>query len=98
MQRREFTSIEELNKTIQSKYNEAHGITPKTIFREVEERIRLTEEEKPKDKINLKRIPKDEYGLLLKDLKSQMDLAAANLQFEQAAELRDLIKEIESKL
>jgi excinuclease UvrABC nuclease subunit len=34
----------------------------------------------------------------VRDLTAQMDLAAANLQFEQAAELRDLINDIKSKM
>ncbi len=44
-------------------------------------------DEAKRAKLNLKKIPKDEYGSLIKDLTSQMDLAAANLQFEAAAEL-----------
>ena len=55
-------------------------------------------EEAKRAKIDLKKIPKDEYKSLLKDLTSQMDLAAANLQFEQAAELRDIIADIKAKL
>ena len=51
-----------------------------------------------KQKLDLKKIPKDEYGHLIRDLTSQMDLAAANLQFEKAAELRDIIAEIKAKL
>jgi excinuclease ABC subunit B len=51
-------------------------------------------EEAKRAKLDLKKIPKDEYGSLLKDLSAQMELAAANLQFEQAAELRDLIAQI----
>jgi excinuclease ABC subunit B len=43
-------------------------------------------------------VPKDEYKHLIRDLTRQMDLAAANLQFEKAAELRDIIKEVEAKL
>jgi excinuclease ABC subunit B len=57
---------------------------------------RDAKEEAPK--LDLKKIPKDEYKHLIKDLTSQMDLAAANLQFEKAAELRDLIEEIKAKL
>ncbi|MGZ6005643.1 MAG: UvrB/UvrC motif-containing protein, partial [Candidatus Saccharimonadales bacterium] len=49
-------------------------------------------------KLDLKKIPKDEYGHLIKDLTAQMDLAAANLEFEKAAELRDIITDIKSKL
>jgi excinuclease ABC subunit B len=55
-------------------------------------------EEAQRAKLNLKKIPKDEYGALIKDLTAQMDLAAANLQFENAAELRDLIEDIKQKL
>jgi excinuclease ABC subunit B len=49
-------------------------------------------------KLDLKKIPKDEYKSLVKDLTGQMELAAANLQFETAAELRDLITDIKSKM
>jgi excinuclease ABC subunit B len=55
-------------------------------------------EEAKRAKLDLKKIPKDEYKTLVKDLTAQMDLAAANLQFEQAAELRDLITSIKAKL
>ena len=55
-------------------------------------------DEAKKAKLDLKKIPKDEYGTLIKDLTAQMELAAANLQFEQAAELRDIIQDIKSKL
>jgi excinuclease ABC subunit B len=55
-------------------------------------------EEAKRAKLDLKKIPKDEYKHLVKDLTAQMDLAAANLQFEQAAELRDLIHQIKSEL
>lgn len=85
-------------RAIQEAYNQEHGITPTGISRAVEAGMRpeLPEEAK-RAKLDLKKIPKDEYGSLIKDLTSQMDLAAANLQFEQAAELRDLIEEIKSR-
>ncbi|HEX4774639.1 MAG TPA: excinuclease ABC subunit UvrB [Candidatus Saccharimonadales bacterium] len=84
---------------IQKAYNTEHGITPTGIKRAVGKGMRpeLPEEAK-RAKLDLNKIPKDEYGSLIKDLTSQMDLAAANLQFEQAAELRDLIDEIKKKL
>lgn len=84
---------------IQEAYNKEHGITPTGIKRAVEKGLRpdLPEEAK-RAKLDLKKIPKDEYGSLIKDLTSQMDLAAANLQFETAAELRDLIEEIKQKV
>jgi excinuclease ABC subunit B len=55
-------------------------------------------DEAKRAKLNLNKIPKDEYGSLIKDLTSQMELAAANLQFETAAELRDIIDDIKKKL
>jgi excinuclease ABC subunit B len=86
-------------RAIQEAYNQEHGITPTTISKAIEKGLRpdLPEEAK-KAKLDLKKIPKDEYKTLLKDLNAQMDLAAANLQFEQAAELRDIINDIKSKM
>ena len=94
------TAIRETNRRrkIQDKYNKAHNITPQTISRAVEERMHLGEESRGKNKLDLKKIPKDEYSSLVKELTSQMELAAANLQFEQAAELRDMIEEIKQQL
>ena len=84
---------------IQTEYNEKHGITPTGIARAIEGGMRpeLTDEAK-RAKLDLRKIPKDEYGHLLKDLQAQMDLAAANLEFEKAAELRDLIAQVKAKI
>jgi len=85
---------------IQEDYNTEHGITPTGINRAVEASMKTEEmlgEEAKRAKLDLKKIPKDEYGSLLKDLSAQMELAAANLQFEQAAELRDLIAQIKAE-
>ncbi len=84
---------------IQQQYNTDHGITPQGISRAVEKGMRpdLPEEAKTA-KLNLKKIPKDEYAHLIRDLTSQMDLASANLQFEKAAELRDIITDIKTKM
>jgi excinuclease ABC subunit B len=82
---------------IQEDYNKKHGITPRGIQREIGDMLpREAKEEVPK--LDLKKIPKDEYTHLLKDLTAQMDLAAANLEFEKAADLRDLIAEVKAKL
>ncbi len=90
----------ERRRGIQEAYNIEHGITPTGINRAVEASMQgesgLGEEAK-RAKLDLRKIPKDEYGSLLKDLSAQMDLAAANLQFEQAAELRDLIAQIKAQ-
>jgi excinuclease ABC subunit B len=82
---------------IQEEYNTKHGITPTSISREVGDMLpREAKAEAPK--LDFKKIPKDEYKHIIRDLTSQMDLASANLQFEKAAELRDLIDEIKAKL
>lgn len=84
---------------IQKAYNKEHGITPQGIAKAIEKGMRADMPDDSKSpKLNLKKIPKEEYKHLIKDLSAQMDLAAANLQFEKAADLRDTIAEIESKL
>jgi excinuclease ABC subunit B len=84
---------------IQEVYNVKHGITPQSVAKQIEDRMSSGElASDKKKKINLNKIPKDEYASLIKDLSAQMDLAAANLEFEKAADLRDLIDEIKSKL
>jgi excinuclease ABC subunit B len=84
---------------IQEAYNAEHHITPTGINRSVEKGMRADlPEEAKRAKLDLKKIPKDEYGSLLKDLTAQMDLAAANLQFETAAEIRDIIGDIKKKM
>jgi excinuclease ABC subunit B len=84
---------------IQEAYNKKHNITPAGISKSIEAGMRpdLPEEAK-RAKLDLKKIPKDEYKHLIKDLSAQMDLASANLEFEKAAELRDIIADIKSKL
>lgn len=94
-------TIDETNRrrTIQQKYNEDHSITPEGISRRIEESMQPELDNEAKTaKLNLKKIPKDEYKHLIKDLSAQMDLAAANLEFEKAAELRDIISSIKEKL
>ncbi|HSW66390.1 MAG TPA: excinuclease ABC subunit UvrB [Bacillota bacterium] len=86
-------------RAIQEKHNQDHNITPTGISKDIEKGMRpdLPEEAK-RAKLDLKKIPKDEYGSLIKDLTAQMELASANLQFETAAELRDIIADIKTKL
>jgi excinuclease ABC subunit B len=86
---------------IQEAYNKKHSITPKSISRAVGDMLpRTAKEDEPskRGKVDLKKIPKEEYSYMIRDLTSQMDLAAANLEFEKAAELRDLIAEIKDKI
>jgi excinuclease ABC subunit B len=84
---------------IQEAYNIEHGITPTGITRAVEAGMSVDLPEEAKTaKLNLNKIPKDEYKSLVKDLTGQMELASANLEFEKAAELRDIIADIKSKM
>ena len=84
---------------IQQKYNEEHNITPKSVAKEISEGLRaiIPEQEKSK-KLDLRKIPREELPQIIKELSSQMQLAAANLEFERAAELRDQIEDIKAAL
>lgn len=88
----------ERRRSIQEAFNTEHGIIPKGIAKNIDKGMRpdLPDSEKPK--LDLKKIPKDEYKHLIRDLTRQMELAAVNLQFERAAELRDTIEDIQKKL
>lgn len=81
-------------RSIQSKYNTKHNITPKSIEKNIEESALPHANKLVKPKLDIKKIPKDEHPSLIKELDAQMKLAAANLEFEKAAELRDIIDEL----
>lgn len=94
-------AIDETNRRreIQEAYNTEHGITPRGVDKAIDEGLRaiIPQKEDTKPKLDLKKIPKDEYATLEKELTAQMNLASANLEFEKAAELRDIIAEIRAK-
>ena len=84
---------------IQQKYNQDHNITPKGIAKEISQGLRAIIPEKEKSKeLDLKKIPREELPQIVKELSSQMQMAAANLEFERAAELRDQIEDIKIAL
>ena len=92
-------AISETNRRreIQQKYNHDHHITPRGIKKEITAGLRaLIPEKEQENKLDLKKVPKEEYPKLIKQLESEMKLAAANLEFEHAASLRDLIEDIKS--
>ncbi|MDB5161531.1 MAG: uvrB [Candidatus Saccharibacteria bacterium] len=95
-------AIDETNRrrAIQTTYNTEHNITPVSVAKELSEGLRAIIPKKPDEtpKIDLRKIPKDEYAGLIRELSGQMDLASANLEFEKAAELRDVIADIKSKM
>ena len=82
-------------RTIQEAYNTQHGITPTSIEKEIkDDQFSRMKKEKSEAKDRFKNIPKDEIPQLVKELTSQMDLAAKNLDFEKATELRDIIQDL----
>ena len=86
-------------RTLQMKYNEEHGIVPKTITKDIRAVIEATktfeEEEKQITSKETKKLTKSEKNKLIKKYKEEMLDAAKNLQFERAAELRDIISDLE---
>jgi excinuclease ABC subunit B len=83
---------------IQESYNKKHGITPRGVQKGIDEGLRaLIPQEAKTAKRELDKIPKEEYPMLIRDLSAQMELSAANLQFEEAAELRDIIAQIKAR-
>ena len=95
----------ERRRTIQNEYNAAHGITPKTIEKPIVPLIEMTlvaaEDRTPygkKDGKAKKKLGKKERENLVKSLLREMQQASRALEFERAAELRDMIVELEGEL
>ena len=90
-------AISETNRRreIQKEYNAKHGITPHSVKKEISKGLRAIIPEKEKvDKLDVRKVPKDELPGLIKQLSSEMQLSVANLEFEKAAALRDEIERI----
>jgi excinuclease ABC subunit B len=86
-------------RSVQQAYNEEHGIEPQTIIKEVRDltdRVRAVAEERVEYRVE--GLPKAEVGYLIDELEKQMKEAAANLEFEKAALLRDQIFELRKQL
>jgi len=84
----------------QMAYNEAHGITPKTINKEVRDVIRATVEAMDDDtlpKTNIDEMTKKERAVFIEQMEVEMKQAAKDLNFEKAAELRDLVFELKAE-
>ncbi|MBE6900894.1 MAG: excinuclease ABC subunit UvrB [Ruminococcaceae bacterium] len=83
---------------IQMKYNEAHGIVPKTIIKEIRDVLEITKKaDAPtgKGKKGAKWLPRAEREKLIAQYTAEMKKAAKLLDFEHAAFLRDKIKELQ---
>ncbi len=86
---------------IQNKYNEEHGITPTTIKKAVRDLIAISKaatESKADMEKDIESMSHKELEKLLKELSKQMHKAAAELDFEHAAQLRDRIIEIKKSM
>ncbi len=95
-------AISETNRrrAIQEKYNEEHHIIPKTIIKEIKEPIGLqSNQDKLEDYIHSKdkKMAKKSKEELIRSLEKEMKQAAKDLDFEQAATLRDIILELRSE-
>ena len=90
------SAIDETNRRrkIQSEYNEAHGIVPKTIIKDVYDIIDLGKKEEKKKKGKLSEAERER---LIIEYTKEMRSASAKLEFEKAAYLRDRIKELKAK-
>ncbi len=85
----------ERRREIQMKYNEEHGITPRTIIKDVRDIIEITPRSKRDDKTGA-RMSKKEREELIERLTREMKNAAKILEFEHAAYLRDRINQLRS--
>ena len=96
-------AIEETKRrrSLQEKYNEEHGITPTTIKKAVRDLISIAKDVAKTEK-ELDKAPEDmsraELGGMIEKIEKQMRAAAAELNFEMAAELRDQMVELKKNL
>ena len=89
------TAIEETERrrSIQEKYNKEHGITPKTIIKEIREVVSNTNDTEEKE---IKMSKQDKKALIIK-IENEMKEAAKIMDFERAMELRDILFELKSE-
>ena len=86
---------------IQQRYNEENGITPQTIQKAVRDLISISktiEKEKMRFEKDPESMSRQELEKLIKEVEKQMKKAAADLNFEAAAELRDRMTDLKGKL
>ena len=91
----------ERRRKIQMAYNEEHGITPQTVKKSVRDLISISKKVAAEE-LRLEKDPESmsekELEKLIKDVTKQMKKAAAELNFEAAAELRDKLIELKKQL
>ncbi len=82
----------ERRRKIQNEYNEAHGITPKTIVKQIKSTLNITKKKSATD-IKMQDIPDE-----IEKLKALMKVASGQLDFERAIEIRERIAELKLKM
>ena len=83
-------------RNIQLKYNKINGITPTSIIKEIKD-DRLAGAKKIETPLNTDHIDPKDLPSIIHEFNDKMELAAKNLEFEEAARLRDQIKQLENK-
>lgn len=88
-------AIDETNRrrAVQQKYNEAHGITPVTIIKEIKNTLEISKKIDLTEDIKLKDIPDE-----IEKLKAALKIAALNYEFEKCIEIRDNIAKLKKRL
>ncbi len=84
----------ERRREIQMNYNKVHGITPRTIVKDIKDVISNQIKEVPKEK----KLNKKETMKIMQQVEEEMRLAAKNLDFERAMELRDVLFELKGEM
>lgn len=84
-------------RNIQMKYNEEHGIVPKTIKKDVREILEISSKDNIREKMAKKRLSEHEKSEMIIKLTKEMKAAAQLLEFEHAAYLRDQIQKLKGQ-
>ncbi|MCR1917063.1 excinuclease ABC subunit UvrB [Lactobacillus taiwanensis] len=101
---REAIDATERRRSLQMKFNEEHGIMPKTIVKPIRDVISITKDSDKKENkesfadLNFDELTKKQKQNMIKTLTAQMQEAAKKLDFEEAANLRDAIMDLQNQI
>lgn len=101
---REAIDATERRRSLQMKFNKEHGITPKTIVKPIRDVISITKDSDEKENkesfadLNFDELTKKQKQTMIKTLTAQMQEAARKLDFEEAANLRDAIMDLQKQV
>ena len=101
---REAIDATERRRSLQMKFNKEHGITPKTIVKPIRDVISITKDSDEKENkesfadLNFDELTKKQKQTMIKTLTAQMQEAAKKLDFEEAANLRDAIMDLQKQV